>query len=64
MIQVKLSAKNVLSRGLVTESVKVKDILKEHQSYCDLEREIKHFKGNTLAYVTPVSKELYIIKYQ
>ncbi|ELU10805.1 hypothetical protein CAPTEDRAFT_174783 [Capitella teleta] len=49
----KLSAKNVLDRGLVTEHVKSKDILKDHQSYCDVEREVKHFSGPTLAYVTP-----------
>ncbi len=52
--QVKLSTENVVKRGLVTESVKAKDILKEHQAFCDVEREIKHFPGDTLAYVTPV----------
>ncbi len=51
----KLSTENVLQRGLVTEAVKVKDILKEHKAYCDVEREIKQFQGETLAYVTPVS---------
>lgn len=50
-----LSAKNVDDRGLVTTTPKSKDILKEHQSYCDVEREVKHFPGQTLAYVTPVS---------
>ena len=54
-VQVKLSAKNVIDRGLVTDSPKSKDILKEHKSYCDVEREVKHFSGQTLAYVTPVS---------
>ena len=52
--QVKLSANNVFDRGLVSEMVKGKDITKEYKSYCDVEREVKHFPGETLAYVTPV----------
>lgn len=50
-----LSSVNVIDRGLVTEKLKSKDIIKEHASYCDREREVKHFPGVTLAYVTPVS---------
>ena len=53
-VEVKLSAKNVVERGLITEVPKSKDILKEHKAYCDVEREVKHFAGPTLAYVTPV----------
>nr|UCK81485.1 chitinase-like protein 2 [Arenicola marina] len=51
--KVLLSTQNVVERGLVTESLKAKDILKEYKSYCDVEREVKHFKGETLGYVTP-----------
>ena len=50
-----LSTENVVQRKLVTEKPDVKDIIKEHASYCELEREIKHFPGATLGYVTPVS---------
>lgn len=52
----KLSTQTVFQRGLATENIKAKDILKEHASYCDVEREVKHFAGETLAYVTPVSR--------
>lgn len=58
---VKLSDKNVIDRGLVTENVKSKDITKEHRSYCDTEREIKQFDGDTLAYVTPWNNHGYDI---
>ena len=43
-----------MKRGLVSEKVKATEIVKEHQTYCDTEREIKHFAAETLAYVTPV----------
>jgi hypothetical protein len=49
---------NVRDRGLVTEKLKSKDIIKEHASYCDRDREVKHFPGITLAYVTPVGVNL------
>lgn len=42
-------------RGLVSEKIKATDIVKEHKAFCDVEREVKHFQGDTLAYVTPVS---------
>ena len=51
-----LSTETVVKRGLVSEKVKATEILKEHQNYCDTEREIKHFPAESLAYVTPVSK--------
>ena len=51
-----LSTETVVKRGLVSEKVKATEILKEHQNYCDIEREIKHFPAESLAYVTPVSK--------
>ncbi|XP_060072967.1 chitinase domain-containing protein 1-like [Ylistrum balloti] len=47
------SSKNVFDRDLVTEDIKIKDILREHKAYCDVEKEIKRFPGKTLAYVTP-----------
>ena len=53
--QVRLSGENVRARGLVTEHAKSKDIVKEHAAFCDVEREVKHFQGTVLAYVTPVS---------
>ena len=45
----------MVKRGLVTKTVKATEIVKEHQTYCDTEREIKHFPAEILAYVTPVS---------
>ena len=53
--QVKLSMQNVSERGLVKTDIKGKDIVKEYQIYCDVEREVKHFTATTLVYVTPVS---------
>ena len=50
----------VIKRGLVNENIKYKDILKEYKAYCETEREIKHFSGPTLAYVTPVCM-LYVV---
>lgn len=58
LFQPKLSDKTVIQRGLVTEQVKAKDIVKEHGIYCDTRREVKNFRGETLAYVTPVSPSL------
>lgn len=51
--QVKPALQNVQQRGLVSASVKATDISREYQSYCDIEREVKQFQGETLAYVTP-----------
>ncbi|XP_061184331.1 chitinase domain-containing protein 1-like [Saccostrea echinata] len=59
--EVKLSSVNVVDRGLVTEKLKSKDIIKEHASYCDRDREVKHFPGITLAYVTPWNSHGYDI---
>jgi len=54
-LHAKPSTETVVRRGLVTEKVKATDVIKSHQTYCDTEREIKHFTaGDTLAYVTPV----------
>ncbi|KAL5015362.1 hypothetical protein ScPMuIL_009632 [Solemya velum] len=57
----KLSDQNVIGRGLVQEDAKSKDILKEHKAYCDREREVKVFQGDTLAYVTPWNNHGYDI---
>ncbi|XP_062597391.1 chitinase domain-containing protein 1-like, partial [Saccostrea cucullata] len=59
--EIKLSSVNVIDRGLVTEKVKSTDIIKEHASYCDRDREVKHFPGVTLAYVTPWNSHGYDI---
>lgn len=60
-VEGKLASKNVLDRNLVSETISVKEILKEHKLYCDAEREIKHFTGDTLAYVTPWNSHGYDI---
>ena len=54
----KFSSVNVVDRGLVTEKIRSKDVIKEHASYCDVDQGVKHFPGITLAYVTPVSMHL------
>lgn len=54
LCQIQPAVENVVKRGLVTASVKATDVVREHQSYCDIEREMKQFQGDTLAYVTPV----------
>ncbi|CAD5111391.1 DgyrCDS705 [Dimorphilus gyrociliatus] len=41
--------------------MKTKDIVKEYRSYCDVERELKNFKGLTLGYVTPWNNRGYDI---
>ncbi|XP_069140401.1 chitinase domain-containing protein 1-like [Argopecten irradians] len=58
---VEYSSQNVFDRDLVTENIKIKDILKEHKAYCDVEKEIKRFPGKTLAYVTPWNNHGYTI---
>lgn len=57
--QVQVATDNVRKRGLVAEQMKFKDVLKEHKAYCETEREIKHFDGQTLAYVTPASVDAF-----
>ena len=49
------SDQSLEQRGLIKSAVKVKDIIREHESYTLGETGIKHFNGSTLAYVTPVS---------
>lgn len=35
--------------------VKWKEIVTEHMAYCEPEKDVKQFEGETLGYVTPVS---------
>ncbi|CAN8003866.1 unnamed protein product [Ixodes pacificus] len=51
----------VFERELVTEHVKVHDILKHHQSYCRSKTADKRFKGPILGYVTPWNNRGYDI---
>ena len=51
------------SRDLVSTKVKAKDIVKEHRAFCEVERELKHFSGETLAYVTPVCAQAFILAF-
>ncbi|CAH1774190.1 unnamed protein product [Owenia fusiformis] len=58
---VAITTDSVVKRNLVTPSPKVKDILGQHKEYCEIEKEIKKFKGTTLAYVTPWNSHGYDI---
>ncbi|CAN7998977.1 unnamed protein product [Ixodes hexagonus] len=51
----------IFERALVTEDVKVQDILKHHQSYCHATTKEKRFKGYVLGYVTPWNNRGYDI---
>lgn len=59
--KIELAVANVEERGLVQERFKSKDIIQNHASYCDTEREVKRFSGETLAYVTPWNNRGYDI---
>ena len=52
---------NVMSRGLVVENPKTRDIIKFHSSYYKNTTEV-NFEGEVLVYVTPVSRKKRIIK--
>ena len=52
---------NVMSRGLVVENPKTRDIIKFHSSYYKNTTEV-NFEGEVLVYVTPVSRKKSIIK--
>lgn len=54
---------NVMSRGLVVENPKTRDIIKFHSSYYKNTTEV-NFEGEVLVYVTPVSRKKSIIKNQ
>lgn len=49
------SDKNVQDRGLVVTDPKAKDIILEHRSYCSKKTKERHFSGDVLGYITPVS---------
>lgn len=49
------SDKNVQDRGLVVVDLKAKDIILEHRSYCSKKMRERHFLGDVLGYITPVS---------
>ena len=40
----------------MSEAPRAKDIVKENKVYCDIEKEVRHFNGGTLGYVTPVTQ--------
>ena len=61
VLQSRPSTQTVYQRDLVSEHSRSKDIVKEHQVYCDIEKEAKHFKGNTLAFLTPVRKLYFVL---
>lgn len=52
-----------MSRGLVVENPKTRDIIKFHSSYYKNTTEV-NFEGEVLVYVTPVSRKKSIIKNQ
>ncbi|XP_050392427.1 chitinase domain-containing protein 1 [Patella vulgata] len=56
-----LSQTSVIERDLVNEKIKWKDIVKEHASYCETEKDAKKFKGLSLGYVTPWNSHGYDI---
>lgn len=47
----------VVERGLVTEKLKWKDIVKHHNLYSKNQQTVKQFAGISLGYVTPVCVE-------
>lgn len=47
----------VVERGLVTEKLKWKDIVKHHNLYSKNHQTVKQFAGISLGYVTPVGVE-------
>lgn len=55
------SSTTIFERGLVTESVKVHDLLKHHKSYCINTASEKRYNGTVLGYVTPWNNRGYDI---
>jgi hypothetical protein len=53
--------KSVLEKGLVSEKISAKGILKENTHYCESSVSEKLFPGTTLAYVTPWNNHGYDI---
>lgn len=52
-IKVGPSIENVYERQLVSKSFKASDVIKEHNAYNEVEKELKKFDGVSLVYVTP-----------
>lgn len=45
---------NVTTRGLISETPRIRDIIKQHNIYCK-NVTTQNFEGDVLAYITPVS---------
>lgn len=53
--QTHLSERPVQERGLVVTDPSAEDVVLEHRSYCAAQARERHFAGEVLGYVTPVS---------
>lgn len=58
LFQTQFSEKPVQDRGLVVTDLRAEDVVLEHRSYCSAKAREKHFAGDVLGYVTPVSQAL------
>lgn len=56
--QTQFSEKPVQDRGLVVTDLRAEDVVLEHRSYCSAKARERHFAGDVLGYVTPVSRAL------
>lgn len=55
LFQSQFSDKPVQDRGLVVTDLKAESVVLEHRSYCSAKARDRHFAGDVLGYVTPVS---------
>lgn len=55
LFQTQFSDKPVQDRGLVVTDLRAEDVVLEHRSYCSAKARERHFPGDVLGYVTPVS---------
>ena len=58
LFQTQFSEKPVQDRGLVVTDLRAEDVVLEHRSYCSPKARERHFAGDVLGYVTPVSQAL------
>lgn len=58
LFQTQFSSKPVHERGLVVTDLRAEDVVLEHRSYCPARAHRRHFAGDILGYVTPVSRAL------
>ena len=58
LFQTQFSGKPVHERGLVVTDLRAEDVVLEHRSYCSAKAHKRHFAGDILGYVTPVSRAL------